>query len=124
MDSETRNRVLAAVVSLFFIVAGGTVIYHYVEDWKWLDALYFSAVTITTVGFGDLAPKTDLGKMFTIFYAFTGIGVALYTLTQVGQIYVEHRVETRIINELSEGMERRRLRRKEKNEKGTDWGFE
>jgi len=118
LDSEARNKVLAAVVSLLFIVAGGTVIYHYVEGWKWLDALYFAAVTITTVGFGDLAPRTDLGKMFTIFYAFTGIGVALYTLTQVGQIYVEHRVETRIIRELSGGVGKRRAQVKRRRGEG------
>ena len=101
MDLETRSKVLAAVKSLFIIVVGGTVVYHFLEGWRWLDSAYFSAMTLTTVGFGDFVPKTDLGKIFTIFYAFLGIAVALYTLSRVGQLYVEHRLETRIISGLN-----------------------
>ncbi len=66
---------------LFFfvliILLSGTIFYHQVEKWNLLDSLYFSTTTLTTVGFGDLAPKTDLGKVFTIIYLFVGIGVIL-----------------------------------------------
>lgn len=53
----------------------GTIFYHFVEGWKWLDSLYFSVVTLATVGYGDYVPKTNLGKVFTIFYILTGIGI-------------------------------------------------
>jgi hypothetical protein len=53
----------------------GTVFYTIVERWRPLDALYFSVTTLATVGFGDYAPKTDLGKGFTIVYILAGIGV-------------------------------------------------
>jgi len=39
--------------------------------------LYFSVTTLTTVGLEDYAPKTDVGKMFTVVYIFIGIGVIL-----------------------------------------------
>ena len=53
----------------------GMVVYHFVEGWPWLDSLYFSTVTLATVGYGDLHPTTTLGKLFTIAYIFLGVGV-------------------------------------------------
>ena len=59
------------------LLLGGTVFYALVEDWTILDALYFSVMTLTTVGLGDFAPETDLGKAFTIFYVLAGVAVIL-----------------------------------------------
>lgn len=53
----------------------GTVFYHFVEDLRWIDALYFSVVTLTTVGYGDFSPQTDIGKLFTVAYILNGIGI-------------------------------------------------
>jgi voltage-gated potassium channel len=57
------------------LVAIAAVFYWLVEGWPFLDALYFSVVTIATVGFGDFTPHTVLGKLFTIVYIFAGIGL-------------------------------------------------
>ena len=62
--------VLAAVV-----LGGGMVFYHFVEDLSWLDAFYFCMITLTTIGYGDIVPTTDVGKLFTSFYALMGIGI-------------------------------------------------
>lgn len=51
-----------------FFIGFGTVIYHFVEGWSWLDSLYFSVITLTTIGYGDFSPQTDLGKIFTLLY--------------------------------------------------------
>ena len=48
-----------------------------------LDSAYFSVVTIATVGYGDFAPKTALGKAFTIAYIFAGIGVFVAAVTAI-----------------------------------------
>ena len=53
----------------------GTVVYHYLEDWSWVDSFYFSSVAVTTVGFGDIAPSRDASKLFTVAYIFFGIAV-------------------------------------------------
>ena len=53
----------------------GTWFYVRVEGWTALDALYFSVVTLTTVGFGDFAPQTPAGKIFTIVYILVGLGL-------------------------------------------------
>ena len=63
------------------MVGIATVVYHYVEGWRWLDAVYFSVITLATVGYGDFSPQTDLGKLFTIFYVFSGIGLFVATVT-------------------------------------------
>lgn len=70
-DRTYRGLSIAALL----ILAIGTIVYHFVEGWRWIDSLYFSAITLTTVGFGDFAPQTDFGKIFTIVYIFTGIGI-------------------------------------------------
>ena len=69
-DAEFRGLVLFVVG----VIASGTFFYHSVEGWRWLDALYFSVVTLTTIGYGDLAPKTDTGKLFTVIYILVGLG--------------------------------------------------
>lgn len=66
-----RGMSLAAAIA----IGSGTVFYHYVEALNWIDALYFSVVTLTTVGYGDFSPQTNLGKLFTVFYILNGIGI-------------------------------------------------
>lgn len=68
-----RFRILAVVA--FGVIAIGTVFMHFVEQLKWLDSLYFSVVSLTTVGYGDIVPKTDIGKIFVIFYLLIGIAI-------------------------------------------------
>lgn len=72
-DKEYRDLLITTLIVIFI----GMITYHYVEGWSWLDALYFSFITLTTVGFGDFAPITDTGKVFTIFYIIVGIGIIL-----------------------------------------------
>ena len=57
------------------IIALATTLYHYLEGWSWVDSLYFSVVAVTTVGFGDLVPTTDLTKLLTVAYVLAGIGI-------------------------------------------------
>ncbi|MDI3337191.1 potassium channel family protein [Defluviimonas aestuarii] len=71
---------LAAVILL-----SGTVFYRGVEGWSWVDSLYFSATTISTVGLGDLSPQTEIGKLFTVVYIFVGVGVFVALFTQLAR---------------------------------------
>ncbi len=57
------------------IITLGGVFYHNIEGWSWLDSYYFTIITLTTVGYGDFSPQTDLGKIFTMIYVVLGLGI-------------------------------------------------
>src|ERR687894_2137098 len=63
------------VILVIFTLMTGTIFYSLQEGWSLVDALYFSVTTLTTVGLGDLSPATTIGKLFTIVYIFSGIGL-------------------------------------------------
>jgi hypothetical protein len=71
-----RHPELRALLVLYVVLlAMGTVFYARFEGWTILDSLYFCVVTLATVGFGDLAPRTPMGRGFTIVYVMIGTGV-------------------------------------------------
>ncbi len=76
------------------LVLTGTLFYWRFEDWTIVESLYFSVVTLTTVGFGDLSPTTAGTQIFTIFYILTGIGVFVALLASVAQQYIEQKAES------------------------------
>jgi hypothetical protein len=57
------------------LIATGTVVFSLLEDWSIVDSFYFSVVTATTVGFGDITPDTDGAKLFTVVYIIFGISI-------------------------------------------------
>ncbi len=65
------------LASVIVLLGLGTAFYHQVEGFSWLDAFYFTSVTLTTVGYGDIVPITTAGKIFTVIYLFVGIGIIL-----------------------------------------------
>ena len=78
-DKHYRSLMGASLVILF----GGAAVYTYLEGWRYLDALYFSAITLTTIGYGDFSPQTDGGKIFTIIYIGIGVGLILSFINTV-----------------------------------------
>ena len=79
---------------LAVMVATGTIVYTIVEDWSPLDSLYFSVIAASTVGFGDFAPQTDIGKIYTIVYVLVTTGLLLLVLGRVATEMIANRVDT------------------------------
>ncbi len=77
MNPEIRNALLA----ILFLNIIGIVAYHYFEGWNWVDSIYFTSATLTTVGYGDIVPKTTFGRLFTIIFMWSGVSIGFYTLT-------------------------------------------
>lgn len=68
-----RLRYIIAIALAILLI--GVVFYHKVENLSWLDSLYFCVITLTTIGYGDIVPRTDAGKLFTVFYVLIGISI-------------------------------------------------
>lgn len=79
--SVLKNPELRLVMVLtIFVILIGVLFYHYFENFTWVNAFYFSVVTLATVGYGDLAPTTDIAKIFTSFYILVGVGILVVFL--------------------------------------------
>lgn len=63
------------VVSTFVVIGVGTGFYTRSEGWSVVDSLYFTVITLLTIGYGDLAPSSDAAKLFTVVYALVGVGL-------------------------------------------------
>jgi len=82
VDREARPVLIYA----FVLIGAGALLFHWIEKWGWLDSVYYTVVTITTIGFGDLTPKTSLGKIVTVFYGLNGIALLLMLFDQIRRI--------------------------------------
>ena len=68
------------------VVLAGAIGYRLIEGWNWLEALYMAVITLTTVGFGEIRPLTDAGRLFTIFVILGGVGVFAFALTSTAEL--------------------------------------
>ena len=80
---------LALTLSL---ITTGSIFFCLVEGWSLLDAIYFSVITLATVGYGDLVPKTVPGKIFTMVYVLCGVGIFVSTAAALANHFI-HRAQ-------------------------------
>ena len=86
-------KIFTLIFSLVLIVVSGTVFFRFVEGWSWLDAYFFTVVTLSTVGYGSLVPATALGKIGTTVFIFAGLGVFAVAVQQFGLYAMRKREE-------------------------------
>ena len=96
-DPEFR----ALLLTVAGLLGTGTLVYHRYEGWSVIDSLYFSVITLTTVGYGDLSPTRPGTKIFTIVFIIVGIGILLAFVNLVAK----HALQA---GSLRERLERRR----------------
>jgi len=85
-------RLRLGIVAVGAAVATGTIVFHVLEGWSIVDSLYLTAQTVTTVGFGDLAPRTISGRIFATVFMMLSVGIVLYALTSMVQSIVQSEI--------------------------------
>jgi voltage-gated potassium channel len=87
-EKSVRRELVGANLALFALLMLGSVGYVVIEDWSWMDALYMTFITLTTIGFGEVREMSDLGRIFTIFLGLGGIGTVAFIATRSAQILI------------------------------------
>ncbi len=98
---QTRREILFATLLLLCLLAVGTVGYALIEGWAWMDGLYMTFITLTTIGFGEVGSLSTIGRFFTIFIALVGIGSVAFVAARSAQLLLA-----------SESLHKRRVWRK------------
>ncbi|MEN8684050.1 potassium channel family protein [Marivita sp.] len=89
----TPFRIATLVVTLMTIIIGGTAFFRWAEGWSWLDSYFFTVVTLSTVGYGNLVPQTDIGKIGTTVFILMGLGIFAVAVQQFGMFAMRKREE-------------------------------
>ncbi|MGB6928817.1 MAG: potassium channel family protein, partial [Syntrophobacteria bacterium] len=99
---RTRN-MFFAIVMLALVVSLGTAGYMILENWNFLDSLYMTVITISTVGFNEVNPVSNQGRILTMTVLISGLGVLAYVVGTLTRTLVE--------GQLLEVMGRKKLER-------------
>ncbi len=91
--AEYLRQFFIALLLLIILLFVGTLGYYLLEGWSLLDAFYMTVITISTVGFGEVHPLTNAGRLFTIFLILGGVGVAIYVFSAVTEVMVSGQIQ-------------------------------
>jgi voltage-gated potassium channel len=78
-----------SLLILLLLVSVGTIGYMSIEQWRFLDAFYMTVITVATVGFQEVHPLSDAGRIFTILLIVIGVTILGYTVGKLAQIMFE-----------------------------------
>jgi len=87
--SDHKRKLLLISTTFIIILLLGSLGFMYFEDKNFLDSLYMTIITVSTVGYGDMVPVSPNGKMFTIFLVFAGVGYVMYMFSNIVEVVVE-----------------------------------
>jgi len=90
------NRLVVSIIVFIALIIIGASVYHYVEGWSTLDSYYFTIVTVTTIGYGDFSPQSDIGKIFTMVYSFVGMAFLFYFISLTGRYMFSKHLRDRL----------------------------
>jgi voltage-gated potassium channel len=82
------DRLIFVLVMVVTLLAGGSIGYMLIEGWGWHDAFFMTVITLSTVGYGEVRPLTQLGESFTILLILLGVGGVAYTFSTLADYIV------------------------------------
>lgn len=90
MIEKTLHQLRRALLVLLLVVLIGTIGFYFLgEDWTLLDSLYMTVISITTTGFKEVRPLSEVGKLFTIVVIIMGVGAIAYSGGRGVQLLIE-----------------------------------
>ncbi len=92
--NHDRTLLITAFVSIFVLLVIGTIAFKHIEGWSTVNALYFTGMTMLTVGYGDITPHTTAGKIAALIFAFVSVGIALYAVNLIARIAFRQKLES------------------------------
>ena len=78
-----RTKIYTAITLLVVLLLIGVVGFKMMKDYTWVDALYMTVITITTVGYGEVHPLDPTAKIFTVFLILASVVIVGYALTVI-----------------------------------------
>ena len=91
LDEKGAKRPLVERLEMGMLVTG-TVVYHYLEDWSWTTAFYFTVCTVTTVGYGDVVPGHRMVRTVSMLQALFGILYIAVSISWYTSAHLAHRM--------------------------------
>ena len=88
-ERAPQQRLIGALVALVVLTAGGAAGYVLIEGASLTDALYFTVITLTTVGYGETIPLSPAGRWYTMALLVFGVGLAFYTVVALAAFLLE-----------------------------------
>lgn len=76
-------------ISIVVVFTAGILGFRFIEGYPWFDAFYMTLTTVTTIGYGEIHPLSQRGRMFNAGLIFFGVGIMLQSITLVAQLVVE-----------------------------------
>ena len=89
MKQVHRSSLIPLLFPFLLLILVGTLVYSVLEGWSLFDSLYATIITITTVGYGDLSPQSQSGRIFAIFFTLVAIGLAGYAISSATAVLFE-----------------------------------
>ncbi|QKX07603.1 potassium channel protein [Aquimarina sp. TRL1] len=83
-----RSKIYIALFFLIISVLIGVLGFHLFAGYSWIDALYMTVITLSTVGFGEVGPLNEMAKLFTIFLIAINAVVFAYSVSVITEYIV------------------------------------
>ena len=78
-----RSKIYIAIALMLSVLMAGTLGYHFIAELSWLNAIYMTIITVTTVGFNEVGPLETEGKIFTIFLIISSVFIFAYAISVI-----------------------------------------
>ena len=86
---KSYYRFFAPLLILLSVWLLGTIGYVLIDNYSWFDAFYMTVITVATVGYGEVAPLSHAGKLFTAFLIITSFGTFAYAVSSITKFVID-----------------------------------